>query len=219
MRRDQDGTRHETATPGGAASPRRSRRHRCGRALRRGAFAAVLSLATVALAEPAPSFNTASSSAVLAGPTAWALAQHDGSGPNRFAHVRFEIHVGFNWYGGIGGGARLEFPIVPRGLLSGVDDELALSLGAEVFYFYVPNAVGVGVAPLLALQWNFYVSRAVSVFPELGVAFLFGPARERYWSTFIAPYAGVGIRFHFTDRNAFLIRASWPAGLQLGITF
>jgi hypothetical protein len=208
-------TCHETVSPEHAAS---ARVRRWGPALRRGAFAAVLSLAAVAFADASPSFSTASSSAVLSGPKDLALAQGD-DGPNRFAHFRFEIHAGFNWYGAIGGGARLEFPIVPRGILTNVDDELALSFGAEVFYFYVPDYAGVGVAPLLALQWNFYVAQNVSLFPELGVAFLFGPARERYWSTFIAPYLGFGIRFHFTDRNALLLRGSWPAGLQIGITF
>ena len=197
----------------------RSRARRWAPAVRGGLVVAVLAVAAVASAEASPSFSTASSSAVLSGPKDLALGQSEDTGPNRFAHFRFEIHAGFNWYGAIGGGARFEFPIVPRGILTNVDDELALSFGAEVFYFYVPDYPGVGVAPLLALQWNFYVARNVSIFPEIGVALLFGPARERYWVSYVAPYAGFGIRFHFTDRNALLMRASWPAGLQLGITF
>jgi len=141
-----------------------------------------------------------------------------GPGPNRFANIRFEAHFAFGWYGAVGGGGRLEVPIVRAGLLENVDDEIALSVGAELFYFYGPY-VGLGVTPLAALQWNFFVGNNVSLFPELGIAFVFGPSRERYWGTFVAPYVGFGVRFHFTDRNAVLLRASWPAGLQVGLTF
>jgi hypothetical protein len=142
----------------------------------------------------------------------------DVQAPNRFANIRFEAHFAFGWYGALGGGGRVEFPIVRAGLLQNVDDELALSIGAEIFYFYGPS-LGLGVTPLAALQWNFFVGNSVSLFPELGLAFIFGPSRDQYWATFIAPYLGLGVRFHFTDRNAVLLRVSWPAGLQVGLTF
>lgn len=168
----------------------------------------------------AEGFSASTSSASLLGGGAQhlALGQFDSGTPNRFANFRFEAHLGFGWYGAVGLGGRFELPIVRAGLLQNVDDELALSIGAEVFYFY-GSAFGFGVTPLIALQWNFFISNTVSLFPELGLAFIFGPSREAYWGTFIAPYLGFGIRFHFTDRNAVLIRGSWPAGLQLGITF
>lgn len=164
--------------------------------------------------------SATSSSATLFSMGQLVMGQGPGEspGPNRFANLRFEAHLAFGWYGAIGGGARVEFPIVRAGLLQNVDDELALSIGAELFYFYGPY-LGLGVTPLAALQWNFFLGNNISVFPELGLAFVFGPSRERYWGTFIAPYLGVGIRFHFTDRNAVLLRASWPAGLQVGLTF
>lgn len=166
----------------------------------------------------ADGFSTSTSSAsLLEGGQKLSTGQFD-SAPNRFANIRFEAHLGFGWYGAVGIGGRLEFPIVRAGILQNVDDEIALSIGAEVFYFY-GRYLGVGVTPLIALQWNFFLSNAVSIFPELGLAFIFGPGRDAYWGTFIAPYLGLGIRFHFTDRNAVLIRGSWPAGLQVGITF
>jgi hypothetical protein len=165
-------------------------------------------------------FSAETSSASLLGGQRLAMGQFDSPsmGPNRFANIRFEAHLGFGWYGAVGVGGRFEFPIVRAGLLQNVDDELALSIGAEVFYFY-GRSFGFGVTPLIALQWNFFISNAVSLFPELGLAFIFGPSRDAYWGTFIAPYLGFGIRFHFTDRNAVLIRGSWPAGFQVGITF
>jgi hypothetical protein len=173
--------------------------------------------AAPALAERGPSLSTGSS-LVRPGGSSLLLGQ-TGIGPNRFATFRLELHLAFNWYGGIGGGVRLEFPLAPRGILVEVDDEIALSFGAEVFYFYTPGFLGAGVSPLVALQWNFYVANTFSVFPEVGVAFLFGPGRDRYWGTFVAPFFGFGGRFHFTDRNALVVRAGWPAGLQVGLTF
>lgn len=170
--------------------------------------------------EAAASFSTSTSSATFGAASGEYLSMHDhDDGPNRFSSLRFEIHLDLGWYSAAGVGARVEFPVTPYGILEGVDDEIALSFGAEVYYFYTPNAVGLGVFPIAAVQWNFFVGRNVSLFPELGVAFLFGPTRDAYWATFVAPYLGFGLRLHFTDRNALLVRVSWPAGLQLGITF
>ena len=109
-----------------------------------------------------------------------------------------------------------------NGIIDGVDDEIALSLGAEFFFyynrFYATDPRGqFGVIPIVAVQWNFFLNRNISIFPELGVAFLLG--QNYYWGTFIAPYIGFGFRYHFTDRNALLLRVSWPAGFQVGITF
>ncbi len=138
--------------------------------------------------------------------------------PNRFTSIRGELHLDFLYYGAVGAGGRVEFPVAPYGLLDGVNDELALSFGAEVFFFYDPRFQGWGVDPIASVQWNFYLGM-VSLFPELGVAFIFGPNRDAYWVSFAAPYLGLGLRVHFNARNALLFRASWPAGLQVGITF
>ncbi len=113
-----------------------------------------------------------------------------------------------------------------------VDDELVLSPGAEFLfwdYYGRDHTSNVGIAPLVALQWNFYVSDKWSVFPELGVAMMFGD----YWHhkhshndpgndhghVYVDPFLGGGARYHFSARNALLLRINWPAGLQIGITF
>lgn len=166
-----------------------------------------------------PATFSASTSSASFGATTGALLAHGDDGPNRFSNLRFELHLDFGWYSAAGLGGRVEFPVSRYGLLDGVDDEIALSFGAEVYYFYSPQSLGLGVYPIAAVQWNFFLSRQVSIFPELGVAFLFGPYRETYWATFVAPYLGVGLRLHLSDRNALLLRVSWPAGLQVGLTF
>ncbi len=139
-------------------------------------------------------------------------------GLQRFAHVRFDLHVALGWYGAAGAGGRVEFSVADD-VIRGIENDISLSFGADLLFSFDSRYGGPSVFPIAAAQWNFYLSRRVSLFPELGVAFLFGPSRERYWSTFVAPYLGVGLRFHFTNRNALLLRGSWPAGLQLGLTF
>ncbi len=136
----------------------------------------------------------------------------------RFAPVRFEVHADLGWYGAAGVGGRVEFSVADD-VIRGIENDISLSFGADLLFSFDSQYLGTSVYPIAAAQWNFYVSRRVSLFPEVGVAFLFGPNRERYWGTFVAPYAGLGFRFHFTNRNALLLRVSWPAGLQLGITF
>jgi len=148
----------------------------------------------------------------------------DGGGGDRGGgsprdSVTFDAHVDLGWYSSFGVGFRADITIVPNGIIDEVDDDLAISPGAELFWFYHDDYDGVGLIPLVALQWNFYVSDDWSVFPELGVALLFAPNRNRFWRTFVAPFLGFGARYHFNERNALLLRLSWPAGLQVGITF
>jgi len=133
---------------------------------------------------------------------------------------RFDLHVDFGWRQAYGVGGRVEFPIVPEGLLQRADDDLTLSLGAEVFF--PDNRYGAAVWPLGALQWNFYLSDRWSIFPELGVV---GFAGDKYHNDFvrtgpvIAPFLGFGARLHLSPRAALLARVNWPAGLQVGVAF
>jgi hypothetical protein len=133
--------------------------------------------------------------------------------------VRFDLHLDFGWYNDAGAGFRVELPVLTRGPLTTLDNDLAVSLGAELLYFYEPGFTGWGVFPIGALQWNFYLNQKWSVFPELGLAFLIGPDRDRYWRSVAAPFLGVGARYHFSQSNSLLLRVNWPAGLQVGIVF
>jgi hypothetical protein len=149
--------------------------------------------------------------------------------------VRFDVHVDLGWYGGFGAGFRVDIPIIPDGMIeaSGVDDELVLSPGAEFLfwdYYDYDHSSSVGIAPLIALQWNFYLSDKWSVFPELGLALMIGdhwhhrhqhnnPDTGDHTHVFFDPFLGGGARYHFSARNALLLRVNWPAGLQIGITF
>jgi len=148
---------------------------------------------------------------LTASTSAEAQAPHSG--------VSFDVHLDLGYYGNLGAGFRADIPVVADGIIDGVDDDLRLSLGAEMFWFYHRDGDGLGVFPIFALQWNFFLSSEWSVFPELGAALLFAPNRNRFFRTFLAPYLGLGARYHFGRRNALLLRVGWPGGLQIGITF
>jgi hypothetical protein len=133
--------------------------------------------------------------------------------------VRPELHLGIGWGAELGFGGRVDIPIVPRGLIDGVNDELALSPGAEL-YFHDGRDNHLSIAPLVAAQWNFYVSPSWSLFPELGLALIFdqhGPNHDDH--VHLNLLFALGARYHFTGRNAFVLRVVWPFGLQLGLTF
>lgn len=149
---------------------------------------------------------------------------HAGLEHNQIHGVRMDVHADLGNYGAFGVGVRGDIPIVANGLIDGVNDELAISPGVEVFFVNsFPDRYDGGpyVMPLAMLQWNFYLGDSWSVFPEAGVALFVGDRdflpRDR--GVYAAVATGVGARYHFNGRNALLMRASWPAGLQVGMTF
>lgn len=113
---------------------------------------------------------------------------------------------------------------MPNGFVEGVEDELAISPGVEIFfinYWDARYSGGPYVMPLAMLQWNFYFGDEWSVFPELGVAVYVGDEDHLPGGNGVYASAGgaVGGRYHFNGRNALLLRLGWPAGLQAGLTF
>jgi len=171
------------------------------RMLRNATFAVVVGLALAAVA-----------------PSSSALAQR----PYGNGNVHFDAHVSFpGWYGAFGGGFRVDITLTPNGVINGIDDELTLSLGADLFWFYWREYNGFGIAPLAVVQWNFWISREWSVFPELGIAFIFGPNdwNNRYYGSYVGPAGGFGARWNFSPDAALLLRVSWPGGFEIGIAF
>ena len=86
---------------------------------------------------------------------------------------------------------------------------------------------GVAFAPQVTAQWNLYVHRRWSVFPEVGMAVFF--VSDQYWyhdapyrrgrRAFVDGVFAFGARRHFTDRIAVTMRLGWPFGAQAGVTF
>jgi len=142
--------------------------------------------------------------------------------------VRFEGHFGVAWYGGLGTGFRVDIPIVPKGFIDGVVDELVLSPGGELFfadygYNDSHHDFDFAFAPVLPAQWNFHLHPKWSVFHELGFAMVFASHDHRrdddHLHVYATPFIGIGGRFHLTQRIAFVSRIAWPVGFQFGINF
>ena len=128
--------------------------------------------------------------------------------------VRPEVHLDLGWHADIGFGVRVDIPIVPDGLLTSARDDLAISPGADLLFD--DGRVWVGIP--IAVQWNFYINQDWSVFPELGLALLFGE-HHRKNDVAVDFLLAIGGRYHFSSRNALVLRIGWPIGLQFGITF
>ncbi|MGD8861134.1 MAG: hypothetical protein PVI30_14095 [Myxococcales bacterium] len=144
--------------------------------------------------------------------------------------VRPEVHGTIGWHGAIGVGARADIPVVPDGFIRGVDDEFVLSPGGELLIdldddFDNDQFDGdddLYIAGVFAPQWNFYVSPEWSLFPELGLTLIFGDfdrGRDDDLEMRLRLLFSLGARYHFSSRNALLMRLTWPYGLQVGVTF
>lgn len=133
--------------------------------------------------------------------------------------VRPELHAGIGWHGEVGVGGRADIPIVPSGVIEGIDDELAISPGGEL-YLETDGDADVTVSALVAAQWNFYFQPEWSVFPEVGIALHIGDRGRRDDTDLrLGLLVGGGARYHWSSRNALVMRLCWPFGLQIGVTF
>jgi hypothetical protein len=159
---------------------------------------------------------------VLTVPNEKASAQDD----YRIRAVRPEVHFSVGGHGDLGAGFRVDIPIVPEGFLRNKRDDFALSPGMDVQFYDFDHDAGpdddgdrVLLIPQLAAQWNIYFPHAGwSIFPEAGVAIVVGD-----WDgdddVHVDPLGAFGARKHFNSRNALLLRAGWPTGFQIGVTF
>ena len=159
---------------------------------------------------------------ILAALAATNPANAQGRGPRveRFdrTNIRFDAMLGVGWYQSVGPGFRVEFPLI-RNLTRGMQNELYVSAGGELRWFFHHKYDGFGAYPVGTAQWDFHVSRDWVVFPELGMVGIFAPHRDRFWRAPIAPFVGGGARYYFGERTAVVFRLNWPVGAQVGITF
>lgn len=146
--------------------------------------------------------------------------------------LRPEVHAGVGFHGFLSAGFDLEFALVPDGFLRRMDDELALAAGFDLLFFDFAqdpdDPRGVGFAPNVTAQWNFYLSEKWSVFPEAGFTVLFlTEGAHRYYRrhgrggrrAYVDAVAGVGARMHMGQRFALVFRVGYPFGAQIGLNF
>ena len=171
-----------------------------------------------------------------------ASAQPQGNIAENGVHgVRIEVHGTIGYYQVVGGGLRVEIPLLPTGFTDKLDDEFTLSVGGDftligwrdLYYDASRPSFGRGwgewygdwsVWTVATVNWNLYLGDRISVFPELGFTISVHDCWDGTGSNDVcvsgAPVAGVGFRFHFAPpRVALVARINWPVGLQVGITF
>lgn len=130
-------------------------------------------------------------------------------------------------------GFRLGIPLTRNGMLSTLNNDVRLMLGAQWIISFNPAEYWWITAPL-ALQWNFFLSPQWSVSVEAGLSvdvfvydFLNCYEHPRLYCdrVFFHPVGGVGIRRHFgSSANgpgfpALEFRFSYPYGVSVGLSF
>lgn len=163
---------------------------------------------------------------ILAALIAPGVAAAASTSSAHIGNARFDLHADLGGYASVGAGFRVDIPLIRTGLLANADDELALSPGLDVYFanvyhnYYDSDPY---VIPSAVLQWNFYFPSGWSVFPEAGIAFYVGDGhylrRGNGRNVYATADFGLGARYHFSARNALLLRISTPTGFQIGVTF
>jgi hypothetical protein len=168
------------------------------------------------------------------------VALADGEAPYRFENradygLEVEPHFAFgaeNVYGasGFGGGVRLGIPLAV-GHIGRAPQNLALSFGGDLLHYdncyYGSYCSANYVTVPVALQWNVFVARPVSLFLE-GGAFLYkgwfdecgagDPGCSAPPDFGLLPTVAVGGRVHIGDNVALTLRLGYPT-TTIGVSF
>jgi hypothetical protein len=171
-------------------------------------------------------------------------------GAHRAYAVELEPHFLLQWFDppyhsdvGPGFGVRASIPILQDGPIPSINNNLAISFGMDWAHFggCGPAESGCGADDFwfpVVMQWNFFLTRAWSVFPEIGFAIHHatwsydranGPANcvpapggnfcEYSDSTTGVEFATwLGTRFAVSDMFAFVLRVGVPS-LNAGVSF
>ncbi|HEX4354133.1 MAG TPA: hypothetical protein VHZ95_14490 [Polyangiales bacterium] len=166
-------------------------------------------------------------------------AQIDSSGHHSRYMVELEPHLVWQWTGdevavddGIGLGFRVSIPIMQDGPVPTLNNNLAIGFGLDWAHFGggcygVSNACDEDdIWVPVTLQWNFFLTQAISIFPELGLGFrdaifdgyLCSNGRCRGSDLEVQPILWFGARFRVLDQFALVLRLGTPS-LEFGASF
>jgi hypothetical protein len=173
-----------------------------------------------------------------------AAAQINNPGQHEHYSAELEPHLVWQWDGdeaassdGLGVGFRASIPLMQDGPVSSINNNLALTFGLDWAHFsgcglYGPHD-GCGEDDFwvpITLQWNFFLTPVVSVFPEFGLGFrdaIFSydrvagacdgrNCRSSYLDVY--PVLWLGGRFRVSRAINVVVRLGTPS-LQLGVSF
>jgi hypothetical protein len=129
--------------------------------------------------------------------------------------VRLDGHASLTWDGYVGFGARVDIPIMEKGLSYSSRDELAISLGADANFLAFDGSHPLQIWPTVVVQWSLGVTERFAFYPEFGLA---GKVTRDGWSG-IFPNIGFGSRYYLWRSIALTGRFGWPQAISLGATF
>ncbi len=141
-----------------------------------------------------------------------------GDHPNYSVEIEPRMVFGWDIYSrGFGAGAHFSFPIVKNGFISGINNSVALGIGANFLvanqrYKFYDSGTMFLVVPA-TVQWNLFVARHWSIFPELGVSLyngFFDCGGAACGAFGLRPVLEIGARYHFNDKTAFTFRIGYP---------
>ncbi len=150
-----------------------------------------------------------------------ATAQQGGSITQPAAHPHYalevEPHMAFGFahyrgYGaGVGPGVRLTFPLSHEGLVPEINNSVGIGVGLDLLFHDSSNTMQIPVV----MQWNFHFHRRFSAFfePGLGFGYTFSDGKAR-----VFPAIAIGMRVHFSNKQALVLRLGYPAA-ALGLSF
>jgi hypothetical protein len=172
------------------------------------------------------------------------------------AHLRYDAEVDAHlvvqwahqprWHDdGLGLGVHVAIPVIESGPVTTINNSLAVAFGLDWAHFGDSCELR-GVQddddcsandfwlPVVA-QWNFYFSKTISAFPELGLAiqhsrwesgycqqpngdYVYCDDRDGHSDTDVELVLWLGVRFHLADTFALTVRIGTPS-LLLGASF
>ena len=144
---------------------------------------------------------------------------------NHINEVEYEVHgaIGFEKSYGLGAGVRFGIPILKRGFISSINNNVAISFGVDLLNWPAADYGVTGVIIPVMLQWNFFLTPAWSVFWEVGFAPRIWFDRPGHGDERFLPWPGLGIgaRYHFRLGNypTLVLRLGFPTGLTVGVSF
>jgi hypothetical protein len=150
-----------------------------------------------------------------------AVAQQGGSITQPGAHLHYalevEPHMAFGFahyrgYGaGVGPGVRVTFPLSHEGLVPEINNSVGIGVGLDLLFHDSSNTMQFPVV----MQWNFHFHKRFSAFfePGLGFGYTFSDGKSR-----VFPAIAIGMRVHFSNKQALVLRLGYPAA-ALGLSF
>ena len=167
-----------------------------------------------------------------------ASAQINEPGRHPRYTVELEPLLVWQWNGaeaavddGLGIGLRASIPVLQDGPVSTINNNLAVTFGLQWAHFFecrgADDCSENDFWVPAALQWNFFLTPMLSIFPEFGLGFrhavftdpvCVNGGRCRTTSLEVHPVLWFGGRFRLTDKIAIVMRLGTPS-LHFGVSF